>query len=359
MWQEIVACSAAREVAFCIPWFGGTALPIFWYGILASIGIFAGAFYASKHIEREGQDPEIVWDALLWVLVAALVGARLWYVLAEVLGGTATGETFSLTSWQGFLNIINPRSGGMNIFGGVIFGFGAAGLYSRNKKIDGWLITDAGLMGLLIGQAIGRVGNFINQELYGPPTGIEWFGMRVDAENRLSDFVSFPPETRFHPTMFYEITWLLVTFAVLYYLFRRYQERFVHGYLTGAYLILAGFGRFIIEFWRPDQPKFTVPNMGGLQISFSSILSMVYVVVGIVILLDRMGHLRLPFIARAQSRKQRLAAYQEILAQRRRHERTSERERIREQRRKEREQRTAAAAPVQNSDTTPSSGEST
>jgi prolipoprotein diacylglyceryltransferase len=214
----------------------------------------------------------------------------------------------------------------------------------------------------LIGQAIGRVGNFINQELYGPPTGIEWFGMRVATENRLPEFATYPPETRFHPTMFYEIAWLLVTFAVLYYLFRRYQERFVHGYLTGAYLILAGFGRFIIEFWRPDQPKFALPNMDGVEISFSRILSMLYVVVGIIILLDRMGHLRIPFIARAQSRKQRLAAYQEILAQRRRHERTSERERIREQRRKDREQRAAAAAAssaasVQNSDTTGSPGE--
>src|SRR5687768_956825 len=152
MWQEIVTCSAARDVAFCIPWFGGTALPIFWYGILASVGIFAGAFYASKHIEREGQDPEIVWDALLWVLVAALIGARLWYVLAEVLGGSTA------YSIREPLTIINPRNGGMNIFGGVIFALVAAILYSRNKKIDGWLITDAGLMGLLIGQAIGRVG---------------------------------------------------------------------------------------------------------------------------------------------------------------------------------------------------------
>jgi phosphatidylglycerol---prolipoprotein diacylglyceryl transferase len=353
MWEQIVTCSAAREVAFCIPWFGGTTLPIFWYGILASIGIFTGAFYAAKHIDKEGQDPEIVWDALLWVLIAALIGARLWYVLAEVLGGS-TAYSFSDP-----LNIINPRNGGMNIFGGVIFAMVAVYFYARAKKHDFWLIADAGTMGLLIGQAIGRIGNFVNQELYGPPTGIEWFGMHISPERRqmFPQWATLPPETRFHPTMIYEMIWLLVSFGVLYYLFRRFQDRIVHGVLTGAYLILAGFGRFIMEFWRPDQPTFE--PMPGFPISYSRVLAMLYVVIGIVVLLDRMGYLRIPFIPRPQTRKQRLAAFQEILTQRRRHERASERERVREQRRKDREQRAAAAAAANNTtDSTTTTGES-
>src|SRR5438477_12860673 len=100
MWQQIGQSSAPARVAFCIPWFGGNPLPIYWYGILASLGIFVGAFYASKHIEWEGEDPEIVWDALLWVLVAGLIGARLWYVIAEVLGGSSIGQQFAGTLAQ-------------------------------------------------------------------------------------------------------------------------------------------------------------------------------------------------------------------------------------------------------------------
>lgn len=335
MWQELATCSAAPEVAFCIPWFGGTPLPIYWYGILASVGIFVGGFYAAKHIEWEGEDPEVVWDALLWVLLAGIVGARLWYVVSEILGGSTA---YSLSRP---LDIINPRGGGMNIFGAAVFGIIAMIIYARIRKIDGWMFTDAGLMGLLLGQGIGRIGNFINQELYGPPTGSNWFGMLVRPENRLAQFADFPAETRFHPTMIYEMVWLFVTFAVLYILFRRYQDRIVHGVFTGAYLILAGLGRFIMEFWRPDQPTFSLPNL-GMEVSYSRVLAMLYVVVGIVILLDRLGYMRIPFIRRPQTIKQRQQTYQEILAQRRRHARASEREKMREQRRKEREARAAA-----------------
>jgi|GEM_PF-638182 len=340
MWEQLVTCSAPRAVAFCIPWFGGTPLPIYWYGILASVGIFVGAFYASKHVQMEGEDPELVWDALLWVLLAGLIGARLWYVLAEVLGGS---QDYTLTSWQGFLNIINPRGGGMNIFGGAIAGMIALYVYARIRKVDGWLMADAGLLGLLLGQAIGRIGNFVNEELYGPPTGSKWFGIPISAEHRLSQFADYPPETLFHPTMFYEMGWLLVTFGVLFYIFRRYQDRMVRGILTAAYLIMAGFGRFIIEFFRPDQPGFTPPGL-GFKISFSTVLALIYVIVGIVVLLDRLGYMRIPWIAKPQTRKQRLQTFTDIQGTRRRQSRAAERDRIREQRRKEREARAAQKA---------------
>jgi phosphatidylglycerol:prolipoprotein diacylglycerol transferase len=317
----------ARRVALCIPWHGEAIPLVYWYGVLASVGIFVGAWYASKHLESEGEDPDIVWDALLWLLIPALLGARLWYVLAEVMGGS-TRYSFSDP-----IGIINPRDGGMNIFGGAIFGLVALLIYARSKKVDGWLLADGGLMGLLLGQGIGRIGNFINIELYGPPTGSSWFGMKVPAAYRYLEFSNLPEETRFHPTMFYESFWLFLVFGVLYYLFRRYQSQIVHGIMAGAYLTLAGFGRFILEFWRPDQPELT-PG-----VSYSRILAMAYVVIGIIILLDRSGNLRIPFIARPQTPRQRQKAYEEVLTQRRRLEQARERERLREQRRKERKSR--------------------
>lgn len=336
MWQLLVECAAPHDVAFCIPWFGGSAFPIYWYGILASVGIFVGAYYAAKHVEAEGGDPNTVWDALLWVLVAGLLGARLWYVAAEVIGGSTE---YSLTRP---LDILNPRGGGLNIFGGAVGGAIALYTYSRFRKdVDMWLVADAGLMGLLLGQGIGRFGNLINRELYGPPTNSPTFGILVPPEDRLSQFSSLSPDTRFHPTMLYEAAWLFLTFAVLYFIFQRYQPRLVRGILTGAYLALWGLGRFIVEIWRPDQP--TVTFSGGLEISISRILAMLAVVLGLIILLDRTGYLKIPFIRRPLNRRQREAQYEDILTERRRRERAQERERLRAQRKRDREHTRAQA----------------
>lgn len=323
-----------RRVAVCVPW-GGEAVPlIYWYGILAAVGIALGAWFASKHLEQEGADPDIVWDALLWVLIPALVGARLWYVLQAVMGGSTA---FSLSRP---LEILNPRTGGMNIFGGAIAGLIALIVYVRFKKVRGWLLADGALMGLLIGQGIGRFGNFINIELYGPPTGSNWFGMIVPEAYRLPQFRGLPPGTRFHPTMLYEAFWLFLSFGILYLLYRRYQKQFVQGLLTGGYFALAGIGRFIMEFWRPDQPGIILE--GGAVLSYSRMLSVIYVLVGLIIVLDRLGYVKIPFIDRPPTIKQRETYFEELQRERRIEERRLERERARAERRRERRRRAQA-----------------
>ncbi len=340
MWQEILACMGERRNALCIPWQGEAVPLVAWYGILAAVGIFLGAWYASKHMESENDNPDIIWDALLIALIPAVIGARLWYVLQDIL---AYGRSYT------FLQLINTRTGGLNIFGGILFGLIAVLIYARIRKIDGWLLADAGLMGLLIGQGIGRIGNFVNEELYGPPTGSSWYGMLVSEQWRTGiwrDMTTYPYETtRFHPTMFYEMAWLFLTFGVLYYLFRRYQDRIVHGMVSGAYLIMAGIGRFIVEFWRMDQPQLV-----SLPLSSSQLVAVVYVALGLIILLDRMGHLKIPFIARPQTARQRSQAFQEIERERRRLARSRERERAREKRRKERARVQKASSSEQTND---------
>jgi phosphatidylglycerol:prolipoprotein diacylglycerol transferase len=305
--EELLQCMGPRRVAICLPWFGGP-LPIYWYGVLASLGIFLGALYAGKHVELEGEPPDTVWDALLWVLIPALIGARLWFVGQIVLNGT--GRYFL----DNPLQIINFRAGGMNIFGGLVVGLIAIVVYARRRRVEGWLLADAGVMGALIGQGIGRFGNFINQELYGPPTTLPW-GVRIPAEQRIgpwTDLTAYPVETtRFHPTFFYEAFWLFLSFAVLYYLFRRYQPRAIHGAVTGAYLVMAGFGRFWIEFFRPDQPR--IPST---DVSFSSVLSVLYVVGGVLLLLQRYNRITLPGFAPPPTIEEREEAYQSIAARR-------------------------------------------
>lgn len=346
MWELLTKCVAegGGRVAFCIPWpdfFGGPTLAIYWYGILASLGIFLGAFYASKHVEWEGGDPDMIWDALLWLLVPALLGARLWYVGQAALAGS---DAFAVTNAADVLKIFNSRLGGMNIFGGALFGLIALAIYTRVRKIDGWLLADGAMMGLLIGQGIGRFGNYINIELYGPPTGSKTFGMLVPVDRRLPmylNMVKYPPDTLFHPTMFYEAGWLFLCFGVLFFFFRRYQEFFIHGLVAGIYLIVSGFGRFWIEFLRPDQPK--LPDS---IFSYSQLLSVLYIVLGLVVVLDRLGYISTYrffriFLSKSpigppQTPQQRQKAFQALLSERRRKARAADREKQRIERRKQR-----------------------
>ena len=295
-WTECFV--GVRNVAICIPIPGGAQpIELFWYGMLASFGIFLGAWLASKYIEREGEDANLVWDSLLWVLIPGLLGARLWYVGQEIVGGRG------LIYINDPIQIINFRGGGMNIFGGVVFGLIAVIVYTRQTGKEGWLLADAALLGALVGQAIGRIGNWVNQELYGPPTTLPW-GVKIPAASRIGEFANltlYPVDTtRFHPTFFYEFIWLLLSFAALVYLWRRFKPLVIRGTMTGGYLLLAGVGRFWIEFFRPDQPRVPLsPPYNNL--SFGRLFALLYVFAGLLLLLDRYGYIRIPFIKRPAS----------------------------------------------------------
>jgi prolipoprotein diacylglyceryltransferase len=143
----------------------------------------------------------------------------------------------------------------------------------------------------LIGQGIGRIANFINQELYGPPTTLPW-GIPIQAEHRLvqyRDLNLFPVETtRFHPTFAYEMLWNFAAAGLLLWLSRRYREDIKPGTIFAGWLLLAGFGRLLIEFFRPDQPK--IPELG---ISYTSIFSALMAITGAVMLMVRYKALNL------------------------------------------------------------------
>lgn len=257
---------------------GKIQLAFRWYGLLIAIGVMVSAWVAEKEIVRRGGNSEFVWDALLWVLPAGVIGARVWYVLNDIFGG---GRTFLDDPGR----IIRITEGGLHIFGAVVFGLGAAYIYARRNKVDMLLLLDSVAPALLIGQAVARPANFINQELYGPPTSLPW-GIPIDAHHRLapwSDLERYPVEsTRFHPTFAYEMVWNFLAAGLILWLVRRYEDKIKPGAAFAAWLLLAGVGRVIIETFRPDQPR--IP---GTDLSWSRLIYAIMAVIGFFWLLVR------------------------------------------------------------------------
>lgn len=246
-------------VAFTIPLpfpiFGQTNLPIFWYGIIIVLGAIAGAYLASREARRKGIDPDHVWNALLFALLFGVVGARLYHVLSDWAQGDPLGY-FSGDLTTNLVNILNPRSGGLGIFGAVAGGVLGLWLYARFAKVKIWSLVDIAIPGLTLGQAIGRWGNFFNQELYGYPTDLPW-GLKIDAAHRLPQFATLPETTRFHPTFLYESLAMLAVTVILLYIARRWDRTLKTGDMLLLYGIFYPLVRFFTEMQRPDAWTFS------------------------------------------------------------------------------------------------------
>jgi phosphatidylglycerol:prolipoprotein diacylglycerol transferase len=264
----------------------GLTVTLRWYGLILMTAVLVGTWLADKEFRRRGGDADFIWNALIWTLPAGVIGARIWYVLNATLGGS----TYYLDDPA---KIFAISEGGLHIFGGLLLGGYVAYLYGKNHKADWLMMLDSIGPSLLIAQAVARPANFINQELYGPPTDAPW-GIRILGENRIgewTDLDAFPVETtRFHPTFAYEMVWNLVTGGVLLYFSRKYPEKFKPGAVFAIWLILAGLGRFTIEFFRPDQPR--IP---GTDISYSRVVAALMAAFGAVWLLVRTEKIRLSF----------------------------------------------------------------
>ena len=281
-----------NPIAFTIPI--GDGFPIHWYGIIVTLGIALGAWWAGTEVKRRGGSIDDFYNGLLLVVVSGFVFARLWYVLQELMAGR--GDQFN-----SFASVINVRAGGLNILGGFIGAAVVALIYVRWKRLDFWLYADVAGPALLIAQGIGRWGNFINQELYGGPTTLPW-GLLIPIENRLPIFrnlTEFPPGTRFHPTFLYESLWLLIGFALLIFLNSRFRDKWNSGTIFGLFLIWWGGGRAWVELFRPDQPK-----IGDTVISYSMILALLIAIAGVLVLLYRYD--KLPIGGAAKRRRKRV-----------------------------------------------------
>lgn len=217
-----------------------------WYGLLVTGGAIAAAFVASREARRRGENPDHIWNMLTWVLVLGIIGARLYHVLSAP--STGGGLSYYL---QNPIKVLYIWEGGLGIYGAVAGGLLGVYLYARRYRLPFLHWADIAIVGVPLAQAIGRWGNFFNQELYGYPTTLPW-GIRIDPEHRIPQFADLPPDTRFHPTFLYESLWNLLAFALLLFIARRFSNRLRDGDLLLAYGILYPLGRILVETQRPD-----------------------------------------------------------------------------------------------------------
>jgi phosphatidylglycerol:prolipoprotein diacylglycerol transferase len=273
-------------VIFSFELFGRT-FSLYWYGLIIALSVMIGAIIAEREITRRSGPAGHIWDLLIWVVPSGIAGARLWYVLNDIAGGSTyysdePGRIFRI--WEG----------GLHIYGAVLGGLIAAYYYTRRHNLDLWLLMDALAPTLLIAQGFGRIANFINQELYGPPTDLPW-GVKIAEQNRLfpwTDIVEFPVETtRFHPTFFYESIWNILMAVLILWLVRRFASQLLPGAAFYMWMIAEGVGRVWLEFFRPDQP--TIPGTG---LSYSRLIAILLALFGTLLLLNRQGKINLRFI---------------------------------------------------------------
>jgi phosphatidylglycerol:prolipoprotein diacylglycerol transferase len=241
--------SPPDPIAFRIP-LPGDDWPVYWYGLMITLGALLGATLASREAARRGINPDHVWNALIVVLVTGLVGARLYHVLSSPAGSSINFAYYRdnpveiVAFWKGGLR-------GLGIFGGLVGGLFGLWLYCLWADLSLREMADLAAPGVALGQAIGRWGNYFNQELYGFPTSLPW-GIRIDPINRLSQFQDLPAEQLFHPSFLYESLWNLMVMFLLLYLARNWGDRMARGDLVLVYAAAYSLGRYFVELERPD-----------------------------------------------------------------------------------------------------------
>jgi phosphatidylglycerol:prolipoprotein diacylglycerol transferase len=218
-------------------------IQVHWYGIIIATAVLAGAVVGTLEARRRGEDAEQGWNMLLLVIVAAVVAARLYHVIHE------WGPIYSREPWL----IPQVWNGGLGIPGAIIGGAAAILWYTRRHGLNFGRWLDIFAPALLLGQAIGRLGNFVNQELYGPPTTLPW-GIPIDAAHRAGtpwDPVNFPVDTtRFVPMFAYEAILNVIGLALLLYVGRRFAAKLYDGDIVLLYIVWYGWVRSALETMR-------------------------------------------------------------------------------------------------------------
>ncbi len=259
-----------------------------WYGLLIVAGVLAAAYIATIEAQRKREDPDHVWNLLIWVLILGILGARLYHVLSSPAGASRGFNYYFIEQPFTNLTIFGAAvpfptalliwEGGIGIYGALLGGILAVIIYTHRHKLIVWRWLDILAPGMLLAQAIGRWGNYVNQELYGPPTTLPWGILITNPNQRIppyNDLTAFPLDTTlFHPVFFYESVWNVIGFALLMWLGRKYADKLLDGDLLSLYLIWYPVGRLLVESLRPD-----AWTLGGIPTA--QIVSILLILVGV------------------------------------------------------------------------------
>lgn len=252
------------RVAFSI--FG---IEIYLYAIFIFIGLVCGLLVAMREAEKTGQNKDLYLDFFLYTFPLAILGARIYYVI------------FSPNSFSSLFEVFNIRQGGLAIYGGVIVSVTSAFVFSKIKKLNPWVFCDTAILGLILGQAIGRWGNFVNREAFGGYTD-SLFALRY-----LKSQVGYVPQSvmnniivinevefiQVQPTFLYESVWNFLIFGLMI-LYKKHKK--FNGEILMIYCVGYGIGRVFIERLRTDQ---LLLPLSGFPVSLA--VSAILVLVGI------------------------------------------------------------------------------
>ena len=235
---------SVNKVAFNI----GGNFPIYWYGVIITLGILFAFCYAAFRGKYEKVKFDDLIDVAIWTVVLGVLGARLYYVIMTI--ETYIPHPFNF--FEFIKNVFNVRGGGLAIYGGIICGILGIVLVTRHKKINTLKLTDMAALGVMMAQAMGRWGNFFNGEAFGGivSEGHPLYFMRMGlvSENTMMEFHTYNM-VYVHPTFLYESLWNIAGF-ILINLF--YKKKKFNGQISCMYLAWYGFGRFFIEGLRTD-----------------------------------------------------------------------------------------------------------
>jgi prolipoprotein diacylglyceryl transferase len=207
-----------------------------WYGILLAAGIVLAILVTRRQLALRGWDPGLAGEVAVWAVPCGVVGARLYHVL---------------TDWSAFSGHLEKipliQQGGLGIYGAILGGALGAAVGARRAGVPLLVILDCAAPGTAFAQALGRFGNYFNQELFGGPTSLPW-GLEIDTEHRPAQYLDEPT---FHPTFLYESLWNLLVMAVLLRVALSWRRQ-AAGYVLALYLALYSLGRFFVEGLRVD-----------------------------------------------------------------------------------------------------------
>ena len=243
-----------------------------WYGLIITCGMILAVLYALWHAKHEGVKSDDIIDLALALIFCGVIGARLYYVIMEFDQYLVSGGTFLQNLGGTLYNCIAIWNGGLAIYGGIIAGFLAAMVVARAKRIPFPVIADIAGPAVMVGQIIGRWGNFVNVEAYGAETTLPW---RMGVLYSFNDGVSFVSEKFVHPTFIYESLWNLLGLILITYF---YNKKKFHGQMFLTYMTWYGFGRMLIEGLRADSLY-----VGSIRIS--QLVGFVTFVVGAVLII--------------------------------------------------------------------------